>query len=346
MRRPTIRDIAQAAGVSKGAVSYALNGRPGVSAATRARILGIAAEMGWVPSSAARALSNHRADAVGVVAAREPELIWTEPYFMRVVAGIERTLASRGVALLLATVGDTETELDTYRRWWAARRVDGVLLFDMRTDDPRPALLQELDAPAVVLGAQRAYPGFPGTRVDDRHPMQEAVTHLVELGHRRIARVSGPTRLEHAARRWRHFGEVCRDVLGEEQPQAEATYTARSGLRATRELLASPTPPTAIIYDNDVMAAAAVAELTSTGVRVPTDLAILAWDDSPLCELVRPPVTAFTHDITREAGIAVELLMHHIETGPAEDEWLAPRTLTVRGSTVEGAPTGVPSFTS
>ncbi|HEY3505654.1 MAG TPA: LacI family DNA-binding transcriptional regulator [Actinocatenispora sp.] len=333
MKRPTILDIARVAGVSKGAVSYALNGRPGVSAATRARILGIAEDLGWVPSSAARALSSDRADAVGLVAFREPELLATEPYFMRVVAGIEETLAGRGTALLLTTVGDAATELDTYRWWWIGRRVDGVLLLDMRTDDPRPDLLRELNAPAVVLGAQHEYPGLPSTRVDDHDAMMRAVGHLVEHGHRRVARISGPRSLAHAALRTRYFDEACRALLGCEQVQLETDYTAREGLAATRTLLDGPHPPTAIVYDNDVMAVAAVSELTSAGVRVPADLAVLAWDDSPLCELVRPAVTAFGHDVTAEAGAAAGLLLARIANGAASDVWLTPRYLRVRGST-------------
>ncbi len=334
MKRPTILDIARAAGVSKGAVSYALNGRPGVSAATRARILAIAEELGWVPSSAARALSSDRADAVGLIAAREPELLATEPYFMRVVAGIEETLADRGTALLLTTVRDVATELDTYRRWWAGRRVDGVLLLDMRTEDPRPALLRQLDAPGVVLGAQREYEGIPSTRVNDHDAMMRAVGHLVGLGHRRIARVSGPQRLEHAALRSGYFAEACRELLGSEQVQLETDYTARAGLAATRTLLAAANPPSAIIYDNDVMAVAAVSELVSAGMKVPTELAVLAWDDSPLCELVRPAVTAFSHDVAAEAGTAAGLLLERIATGSARDRWLTPRHLEIRASTV------------
>jgi DNA-binding LacI/PurR family transcriptional regulator len=336
MKRPTILDIARAAGVSKGAVSYALNGRPGVSAATRARILALAEELGWVPSSAARALSSARADAVGLVAAREPERLATEPYFMRVVAGIEETLAGQGTALLLTTVGDVSTELDTYRRWWAGRRVDGVLVLDMRIDDPRPGLLLELAAPAVILGAQREYQGIPSTRVDDQGAMTRAVSHLAELGHRRIARVSGPRHLEHAALRGRYFVEACRSLLGAEQVQVDTNYTARAGLAATRRLLGAPDPPSAIIYDNDLMAVAAVSELTSAGVRVPADLAVLAWDDSPLCELVRPTVTAFSHDVAAEAGAAAGLLLETIENGAACDQWLTPRRLEVRESTVGG----------
>ncbi|WP_028925158.1 LacI family DNA-binding transcriptional regulator [Pseudonocardia acaciae] len=337
MQRPTIQDIARAAGVSKGAVSYALNGRPGVSTETRARILSIAEEIGWVPSSAARALSSDRAGVVGLVAVREPELIATEPYFIRMVAGVERTLAEHGVALLLTVVPDPARELDIYRRWWGSRQVDGMLLFDMRVRDPRPAWLRASGAPAVIIGAQRAYRGISATRVSYQDAMAQAVSHLVQLGHRRLARVSGPRALEHVLRRERHFAEVTKELLGEAQPQpqVETDYTARAGVQATRELLSRPKDqrPTAIIYDNDVMAAASVSTLAGEGVRVPADLAVLAWDDSPLCELVHPAVTAFTHDVMAEASQAADLLLTRIEHGPTPDRWLAAPRLTVRAST-------------
>ncbi|MGH8940196.1 MAG: LacI family DNA-binding transcriptional regulator, partial [Actinomycetes bacterium] len=101
MARPTISDVARVAGVSKGAVSFALNDRPGVGDATRARILAAAAELGWTPSHRARALSSSRALAVGLVVARTPDTLSADPFFPAFIAGIETTLAARGQALLL-----------------------------------------------------------------------------------------------------------------------------------------------------------------------------------------------------------------------------------------------------
>ncbi|MEJ3655861.1 LacI family DNA-binding transcriptional regulator [Actinomycetes bacterium KLBMP 9759] len=334
MARPTIRDIAEAAGVSKPAVSYALNGRPGVSPETRARILAIADELGWVPSSAARALSNSRAEAVGLIAVRSPELVATEPFFIRLVAGIERSLAKRGVALLLTVLSDSSGEMELYRRWWGSRRVDGVLMLDMRSRDPRPAWVRESGAPAVIIGAQRHHRGIASTRSSPNSAMWSAVEHLHELGHRRIARVRGPQRYEHLALRSDCFVKVCLELLGEEQVQVESDLTAESGVLASRELLASPEPPTAIIYDNDVMAVASVAALTSEGVAVPRDVAIIAWDDSPLCTLVRPTVTAFTRDFVEEGAMATDLLLARIDGAPIADRELPSARLIVRESTV------------
>ena len=112
--RPTIADVARAAGVSRGAVSFALNDRPGVADATRARILAVAAELGFTPSHRARALSSSRALTVGLVIARQPETLSADPFFPAFIAGIEKTLAERGQALLLQVVPDQESERRNY----------------------------------------------------------------------------------------------------------------------------------------------------------------------------------------------------------------------------------------
>ena len=134
-KRATIADIAQRAGLSKGAVSYALNGLPGVSEATRQRVLKLAAEMGWRPNSAARALSASRAGALGLVMARPASTLGVEPFFMKLLSGIENTLAARSTALLLQVVPDHDAEVEAYRRWWAERRVDGIFLIDLRVEE-------------------------------------------------------------------------------------------------------------------------------------------------------------------------------------------------------------------
>src|SRR5688500_8663440 len=137
LRKVTIRDIAERAGVSKSAVSYALNGLPGVSERTRDRITAIAIELGWHPNRAARALSGAKADACGLVFARPAKTLALEPYFMEFIAGVESVVSARANALTLQLVDDVEAEIEVYRRWWSETRVDGVLMVDLRVDDPR-----------------------------------------------------------------------------------------------------------------------------------------------------------------------------------------------------------------
>src|SRR5690349_9802392 len=133
MPRPTITDVAVAAGVSKGAVSFALNGRPGISPETRERILEVAGRMGWTPSPRARALSTRKALAVGLVIARPPEILRADAFFPAFIAGLETVLSARGHALLLQIA--EHDDLATYRRLAQEARVDGVFVTDLRVDD-------------------------------------------------------------------------------------------------------------------------------------------------------------------------------------------------------------------
>ncbi len=191
MRRPTIADIARQAGVSKGAVSYALNGQPGVSEATRARILAIANEIGWRPNIAARALNGARAHAVGLALCRPARFLGVEPFFMELISGIEAELSARSYALLLQVVGDHEAEMGVYRRWWGEGRVDGAILVDLHLDDPRVPQVEEMGMPVVVLGHPSAAGSLVPVWADDSAAVRETVEYLVALGHRRIARVAG-----------------------------------------------------------------------------------------------------------------------------------------------------------
>ena len=137
-RRATIMDVAEKAGVSKGLVSFVLNDRPGVAPATRERILDAVRELDWRPSQAARSLINDRAYAMGFVLARPADLLAADPFFPGFIAGVEAELSARHSALVLQVVPDVDAELDTYRRLVADKRVDGVLVADLRVDDPRP----------------------------------------------------------------------------------------------------------------------------------------------------------------------------------------------------------------
>ncbi|MBT8226353.1 MAG: LacI family transcriptional regulator, partial [Dactylosporangium sp.] len=168
MTRPTIVDVANRAGVSKSAVSFALNGRPGVGGDTRMRILAAAAELGWHPSARARALSSSRAFALGLVVAREPQLLGSDPFFPAFIAGVETILAGRGHSLVLQVVTSPQAEVDGYRRLCGDGRVDGVLLSDLRVSDPRIPLLAGLRVPTVTLNRPDVRTPFPAVTCDDR----------------------------------------------------------------------------------------------------------------------------------------------------------------------------------
>ena len=304
-RQPTMADIARRAGVSRIAVSYALNGRPGVSAALRAQILRIAQDLGYRANGAALALHGAAAKAFGLVMARSSAALAAEVFRRQLIAGIQTELSGRGFGLALQFVTGLDEEMAVHRRWAAERRVDGVLLIDPRLDDPRPAALAAMRLPAVVAGGT---PEMGGVWMDDSAAMTRVIDLLTGAGHRRIARVSGPAGLVHTAIRDEAFRRAAADVT-----IVRGDYTGSSGARLTRELLDHRHRPTAIVYDNDVMAIAGLGAAHESGLAVPADLSLVAWEDSPLCRFVSPPLTVVEHDIAAFGAQAARLLFARLE---------------------------------
>ncbi|UKY54230.1 LacI family DNA-binding transcriptional regulator [Streptomyces inhibens] len=338
-RRPTIKDIARRAGVSESAVSFALNDRPGVSQDTRARVRRVAEELGWQANSAARALSGERAGAMGLVLARPAQTLGVESFFLQLVSGIQEVLSARKIALLFQVVEDLDTECALYRRWWAERRVDGVLVVDPRTEDPRPELLASLGLPAVVVGGPATTePATPGPAVsatpapaaahpppllstvwaDDAKAMARVLDHLYGLGHRRIVHVAGMPGLAHTERRIRSLRTEA-DLRGLDERHVHSVttdYSDAEGAEATRRILDAAPPPTAIIYDNDVMAVAGASVAAERGIPVPGALSIVAWDDSALCRVTHPRLTALVRDTPGFGRLAAQELLAVLDGGP------------------------------
>jgi DNA-binding LacI/PurR family transcriptional regulator len=332
VKRPTISDIARMAGVTKAAVSFALNGQPGVSALTRERILSIAEEIGFAPNSAARALSDGRAGAYGLVIDRPAGLLGMEPFFMQLISGIQTELSGGQTALLFTTAEDQASEIEMYRSWWAQHRVDGVFLVDLQIGDQRVPVLEELRMPAVVIGAPIGAGTLTAVWEDDAAATRAVVEHLTGLGHIRLARVTGIPRFWHTKIRTDAF-KAAAAAAGAEAICVEADYTGEHGAAATRRLLRSKRPPTAIVYDNDIMAVSGLSAAMAMGVDVPAELSIVAWDDSPLCALVHPPLTALTRDIAAYGANAARTLIQLADGIAVDDVEAAPPVLTLRGST-------------
>jgi DNA-binding LacI/PurR family transcriptional regulator len=318
--------------VSKGAVSYALNGRPGVSDGTRARILSIAEELGWYPNRAARALSAERADACGLVLARPAKTLALEPFFMEFIAGVESEVSARSLSLTIQLAEDLQEEIDIYRRWWGERRVDGVLVVDLRIDDPRVDELARLGLPAVVVGGPVPNGALPSVSHDEASVVVEAVRYLAALGHTRIGRVAGQGQFVHTSQRTEAFRSATQE-LNLWAEVLETDYSAESGARATRRFLSSLDPPTAIIYDSDLLAVTGLGVAQHMGFSVPDDLSIVGWDDSLISQVVHPPLTAVTRDIQAYGTVATRHLLAAIEGRASENLETRSGELTPRSST-------------
>jgi DNA-binding LacI/PurR family transcriptional regulator len=311
--RVTTGDLARQLGISKAAVSYALNGQPGVSAPTRQRVLDLAQELGWYPSSSARALSGAETGVVGLVLSRPSDLLTIETFFTRFLSGVEQVLADRGSSLLLRVIGEhPDAETKTYERWWGERRVDGVILVDERFHDVRVPAVERLGLPAVLCGGPIKGSTLPCLWTDHAADASCVVEHLVGLGHRRIAHMSGPARFVHERARRRGVRRAGR-VLGATVETLEAEYTGPQAAEMTGRLLDRPSPPTAIVYASDVMALAGLGVAAARGVRVPDQLSVVSWDDSYLTTLVHPAVTALRRDTPAYGALAASVLLDLVD---------------------------------
>jgi LacI family repressor for deo operon, udp, cdd, tsx, nupC, and nupG len=314
-QRPTIADVARRAGVSSAAVSFAVNDRPGVSPRTRARILAVAAELGWRPSASARALTEARARAVGLVLARDPAHLELDAFFVRFLSGIERTLAPLDHALLLQLVpAEVELRAGAYERLAAAGRVDGFLLTDVELEDAR------FDGLAAA--------GVPGVETVPARGIDDVVAHLAALGHRDIAFVGGPAAFEFVQARlarWRHR------LAAAGLPEGAVVHVEAGATEPFAAVLDAG--PTAVVCTSDPLAMGVMGAARERGLSVPEDVAVTGFDDSPLAALASPPLTSVRVDYADFGAAAAAALLAAIggEEPPAYVP--EPPQLVVRAST-------------
>jgi DNA-binding LacI/PurR family transcriptional regulator len=269
---------------------------------------------------------------VGLVLARPLRLLGIEPFFMEFIGGIDERLAERDLSVLLHVVNTHEDEIAAYRRWAADHLVDAVVVVNRTEDDRRPAVLRELGLPAVLVGAPDEASSLPAVRTDDAGPVREALAYLLGLGHRRIARVSGPATLLHTQARSAALREVCAEAV-----TLEGDYSEEAGAKLTAELLDREHRPTAILYDNDVMAMAGLAAAAERGVAVPDELSLIAWDDSTLCRLAVPPLTTMSVDVHQFGRAVAESVVELVDGEPVTPRWSPTAHLVERASTAAAA---------
>lgn len=268
----------------------------------------------------------------GATIGRTPGYRGLSPFYSAVVDGAEEALAAQGAHLLVACVDSAEESRDTVLRWAERDTVRGVLINDLVADDPRVSDLGALDLPVTVLG-EYPWDGATTIDVDNDGAVKLAVTYLVGLGHRRIARVSGPPELFHTRTRTAAFARHTA-AAGLTAVTIEGDYSAESGEQALRELHHQDRGVTAVVFDNDVMAVAALHAAQQLGIDVPGSLSLLAWDDSPWCQLARPALSVVSRDLHALGATIAAALLDPVPTRVVR----APGALVVpRGST---APVG------
>lgn len=306
-KRPTLHDVAARAGVSKSLVSLALRDSPKVSAASRAAILAAAEELGYRPNRTASSLVQQRTHSIGVHI-----LDLHNPVFAEILDGVHEAARRHGYSTLLVTGNaDRQTEKQEITRLLESR-VEGLILIAHRlSDDDIAAIAAEVPT-AVVTWQMDGIARVDSVSGDDRLGMRLGVDHLVTLGHRSIAHLSGgENRISHA----RRDGYVeAMAAHGLEPLVIPGGFTESQGYRAAHEAASSSqddSPPTALLVANDLAAIGALAAMRDLGLDVPGDISIVGYDGMRLLEAL--DITTVAQPLADMGRQAADLLMERID---------------------------------
>lgn len=328
----TITDVAAAAAVSIRTVSRVLNGSSKVGAETRERIQAAIARLGFHPNSRARGLAAGRSYLIGVV--QDDPNAHVIGLLQR---GIADVCSTHGFELVVhpARYDDPEV-VENITAFVRRSKVDGLLLLPPLSELQSVAgALVKLGVPAVALAAIRTANHPAMVMSTERQAAADLARHLLALGHRRLATVTGPLRFCSARERRDGFLEVLRGA-GVEPPPAhvrEGDYGFASGVAAAEALLTLDDRPSAIFAANDIMAAAIIKVATEHGLMVPRDLSVVGFDDSDIASMITPALTTIRRPIERMAGEATRRLLRLILQGDEPQDVVFPLELVVRQST-------------
>ncbi len=332
--RPTLKDIAERAGVHASTVSRALNPATAhrLSADVVAQIRDAAAALGYRPHGAAASLRTGLSRSVAVVL---PDL--TNPVFPPIVRGIEETLAASGFIAILANTGNDPDRYAAIFERLMSRGTDGLILASARRDDPIVDRCIAESIPLVVINRTVDRGGVSAVINDDDRGAALAVQHLCDLGHRRIAHLAGPQSLSTGHARSRGFNRAARSLglaAADLSTVFADTYTRDAGHRAAKRLFRDASQPTAVACANDLLALGCYDALRDVGLRCPEDVSVVGYNDMPFLDLLAPPLTTVRIQHEEMGRQAARILMQHVEK-PAQqpfDVVLRPELVT-RGST-------------
>lgn len=324
----SIYDIARAAGVNPSTVSRALNNRDRIGTATRTKILRIAEDLGYQPSAIARSLTTRRTNTIGVVA---PSL--GDPYMAKVVDGIEQQAGDRDYRVLFSTSRrDSDREL-TIANNFQRHRVDAVIIVATHFRTTYRLFETTLNVPVVLVGQEDPSSDIALVAVDDRAAIRDSVSHLITLGHRRLAFVGVDDRPFSNTVRARAF----REAIGEFAPKATVTEIARSEETDLERGTASyleirDAGITAVQCYNDMVAVGLIGAALRSGLDVPGDLSVVGYDDLDISAYLPIPLTTVRQPREELGRKAVELVLAILEGGPRSRSFMTGH-LVVRETT-------------
>lgn len=333
---PTLDDVAKAAGVSTATVSRCLNNPQQVVEATRKRVLSTVEELGYTPNFAARVMAAKRSFTIGAIIPTMENAI-----FARGLQAFQEEIHQRGYTLLVSSSAyEPEAEKDQIRTL-VARGADGLLLIGHDRDADIYDYLDRRKVPALVAWSFLPDKPVPSVGFDNRKAMKALADQIIRQGHTRLATISAISSGNDRAR-LRIAG--IKSAMAEHglQPDdlmvIETTYEFENGATAFRDLMATDTPPTAVLCGNDVLAVGALRQAQKMGLRVPEDVSITGFDDIEIARIVSPALTT-VHVPHREMGQkAAQELIRMIETNSAGQSLELSTHLVTRDSLLDRIP--------
>jgi DNA-binding LacI/PurR family transcriptional regulator len=306
-----------------------VNGSPQVSPEARAAVQDAIKELGYVPNRAARALVTQRTDSVALVVSESQDRVFAQPYFAGLVRGISSALADTPLQLWLA-MAQTAAEQQRVEHHLTSQHVDGVLLLSLHESDQLPQLLRDRGLPAV-LGGRPIGPGqeISYVDIDNVGGARGAVEHLINSGRRKIATIAGLQDMGVGVDRLRGY----REAIGSAQQRiAYGDWGEASGTEAMRELLAKEPDIDAVFVASDLMAAGALRALRELRRRVPDDVAVVGFEDSPIAAQTEPPLTTVYQPVEEMGRQMVQLLLARIRNEESPSPVLLDTHLVKRAS--------------
>ena len=324
-RPATLADVAAASGVAISTVSRALSNPDRVNALTRDRIERAARELNYLPNAHARALTSGRTRAIAVLVSDV-----TNPFYFDIIRGTQQHLKAAGYTQLLVDTEESD-ELEDSMLTGLRRSFDGAIIAASRLTDRRLAALSA-EMPLVAINRQTK--GVPSVFIDTPGGIAQSLDHLVSLGHRDIAYISGPETSWPNEGRWRALVRAAENYGITARRLGPFSPKKTSGAAAADAVLNSGV--TAAIAFNDLLAIGMLMRLRERGVRVPDDLSIVGCDDIFGADFCNPPLTTLTAPIEQAGRVAVSMLLSRLDSAPVagiRQSTTLPTHLTVRAST-------------
>lgn len=338
--RPTLEQVAARAGVGRGTVSRVINGGSQVSESARRAVEKAIAELGYVPNRAARSLVTQRTDAVALVISESEERFFAEPFFASIVRGISGELLESSMTLWLG-LAQNAMERELVEHHLTPQHVDGAMLLSLHDTNHLPALLERRGLPTVLGGRPaKMMHGAEGAMwfvdVDNAGGARQGVQRLVDQGRRTIATIAGPQDMGVGLARLEGYYAACESAgyTVDESLVAHGDFSDASGVAAMRRLLASRPDLDAVFVASDLMAAGALRVLRDAGRRVPEDVAVVAFEDSPLVvQGTDPPLTTVRQPVEEMGRRMARLLVSRIRAEePDPSHVILDTDLVIRAS--------------